>query len=246
MGPWRAAGRGGARARLRLRPPRRDQAHSRGRRSAADRRTHGARPQPGQLLCRDRTGRVPRRQRRAGDRLHQRPVDAGSPVLLPRHPAHPAGWPELRAAAGQPADRRSSPPPAGRLRPAPSRRLARFVSPELDRRRVPGTRLGRGWRLPPLPGARQRHDDPQAERQLQGSLQPGDAVLELDERLGAAAHRGRAPVRAREGRARIHPRTHDRAARARGPSVWRARSPKGSGSTRRRRRSRTTDGAPRH
>ena len=47
---------------------------------------HGAQPQPGQLLRRDRAGRLPPRQRRAGHRLHQRPAAAGrgcSPTSTP-------------------------------------------------------------------------------------------------------------------------------------------------------------------
>ena len=57
--------RRGGRARLRLRPARSDQAHAGGARAGAPRRQADAQPQPGQLLRRDRAGRLLRRQRRA-------------------------------------------------------------------------------------------------------------------------------------------------------------------------------------
>ena len=47
-------------------------------------------PQPGQLLRRDRAGRLPPRPRRAGHRLHQRPAAAGAAVLVHRHAARRA------------------------------------------------------------------------------------------------------------------------------------------------------------
>ena len=54
------------------------------------RRPADAEPQPGQLLRRDRAGRVPPRQRRARHRLHQRSAAAGAALLLPRHAADAA------------------------------------------------------------------------------------------------------------------------------------------------------------
>ena len=63
---------------------------------------------PDELLRRDRAGRLPRRQPRAGHRRHRRPAAAGAPVLLPRHPAHPARRPELQPAADQPPARARS------------------------------------------------------------------------------------------------------------------------------------------
>ena len=46
---------------------------------------HGAQPQPGQLLCRNRAGRVLRRARRAGHRLQQRPAARRAHPLLRGH-----------------------------------------------------------------------------------------------------------------------------------------------------------------
>jgi catalase len=94
------------------------------------------------------------------------------------------------------------PPPAGRVRPAPDRRVARLLPPELDRRRLPRPRLTRRGRLPALHRAGRGTQDPSAERELQGLLQPGDAVLELDERLGAGSHRGGVQLRAGKVRRR--------------------------------------------
>ena len=68
---------------------------------AAD-RAHDAQPQPDQLLRRGRAGRVPRRSPRPGHRRGRRPADAGPAVQLPRHAAHPARRPELRADPDQP------------------------------------------------------------------------------------------------------------------------------------------------
>ena len=61
------------------------------------------RPQPDELLRRDRAGRVLHGPRAPGHRLHRRPAAAGPHLLLPRHPAHPPGRPELRADPDQPA-----------------------------------------------------------------------------------------------------------------------------------------------
>ena len=68
-----------------------------------------ARPHGRQLLRRDRAGRVLHPERRARDRLHQRPAAAGPQLLLPRHPAQAA-----RAARTSPTSRstpRSAPSP---------------------------------------------------------------------------------------------------------------------------------------
>ena len=57
----------------------------------------------GQLLRRDRAGRVPSRPRRAGHRFHQRSAAAGPPVLLHRHAAPAARRAELPRAGDQSA-----------------------------------------------------------------------------------------------------------------------------------------------
>ncbi len=62
-----------------------------------------------------------------------------------------------------------------------------------------------------------RAQNPQVLGASQGLLQPGDAVLELDDRLGEdARHRG-VPVRAGEGRAHRAPRARREEPRARRP-----------------------------
>lgn len=48
---------------------------------------------------------LPPRPPRPRHRRHERPAASGPPVLLPRHPAHPARWPRLRPAADQPHPR---------------------------------------------------------------------------------------------------------------------------------------------
>ena len=52
-----------------------------------------------------------------------------------------------------------------------------------------------------------------ALREVLRSLQPGDAVLRQPVAAGAGPHRGGAALRARQGRAALHPRAHDRSAR---------------------------------
>ena len=70
------------------------------------RRHADARPQPRELLRRDRAGRVPPRPPRARHRLRRRPAAARPAVLLPRHAADPPRRPELLADPDQPAARR--------------------------------------------------------------------------------------------------------------------------------------------
>ena len=90
------------------RPARPDQAGARGaRRGAADRTAHAQR-EPDELLRRDRAGRVPRRPPGARHRRHRRPADAGAALLVRRHPADPAGRPELQPDPDQPARTRRS------------------------------------------------------------------------------------------------------------------------------------------
>ena len=65
-------------------------------------RPAGAQPQPGQLLRRDRAGRVPSGPCGAGHRLQQRPAAAGPAVLVHRHAALAPGRRQLPRAADQP------------------------------------------------------------------------------------------------------------------------------------------------
>ena len=74
--------------------------------AGAAHRQADAEPQPGQLLRRDRAGRVPPGPRRARHRLHQRSAAAGPAVLVHRHAAQPARRPELSRDSDQPSDRR--------------------------------------------------------------------------------------------------------------------------------------------
>ena len=77
------------------RPARPDQAGSRGALPGPGRRAPNPRPEPGQLLRRDRAGRVPPGPPGPRDRHHRRPAAARPDVLLPRHPAHAPRWAEL-------------------------------------------------------------------------------------------------------------------------------------------------------
>ncbi len=67
-------------------------------------RPDGARSLAGQLLRRDRAGRVLPGEHRAGHRLQQRSAAAGAAVLLPRHAAVAPGGPELPPDADQRAE----------------------------------------------------------------------------------------------------------------------------------------------
>ena len=89
------------------RPARPHQARPRGAGPGADHRAADPQPQPDQLLRRDRTGRLLHRARAPRDRLHRRPAPAGPELLLPRHPAHPAG--RARTSTSCPINRPHSP-----------------------------------------------------------------------------------------------------------------------------------------
>ncbi len=73
------------RAEVQLRLSRRDQDRAGRTRAGAARRAHGAEPQPGQLLRRDRAGRFLHRARGAGHRLHERPAAGRPHPLVSRH-----------------------------------------------------------------------------------------------------------------------------------------------------------------
>ena len=87
----------------RLRHPRSDQDHPRGDHPADADRPHGAEPEPGEFLRRDRAGGLPSRPYRARHRLHARSAAAGPAVLLHRHPADPPGRAQLPRDPHQPA-----------------------------------------------------------------------------------------------------------------------------------------------
>ena len=137
VGARRADRRGGARARLRLRPARSDEDHPGGARPGRADRPADAQPQPRQLLRRDRAGRVPSRARRAGHRLHQRPAAPGPPLLLHRHAAQAARRPELPRDPDQPPDRAGAQQPARRPHAPDDQPREGVLRAELDRRRLP-------------------------------------------------------------------------------------------------------------
>ncbi len=135
------------------RPARRHQDRARGAVPGPHRRHADARPQPGELLRRDRAGRVPPRPPRARHRLRRRPAAARPPVLVPRHAAHPPRRAELLADPDQPADRPGQRQQPRRLHAAGRPRGRRAVHAELARRRLP-VRAGRRRRLHPRRRAR--------------------------------------------------------------------------------------------
>ena len=186
------------RAQLRLRPARRHQDRARGAGPGAARRQADAQPQPGQLLRRDRAGRLPPRPRRAGHRLHERPAAAGPPLLLPRHAAQPPRQRQLRRDPDQPpASRRctttSATAHAPDGQPGPG-----GYQPELARRRLP-MRPAPTAAASSLPGARRGPQGARAQRELPRPLQPGHAVLEQPSRAEKERHRRGLPLRARQG-----------------------------------------------
>ena len=99
---------------VRLRRPRPHQDHPRGGGAGPPGGPAGPGPGGGQLLRRDRAGRVLHPEHRARHRLHQRPAAAGPELLLPRHPAQAAGQPQLHPPAHQRAEVPGRPLPAGR------------------------------------------------------------------------------------------------------------------------------------
>ena len=114
VGARAAAVRRRVRRPVRVRHPGPDQDHSRGRGPGPPGRPAGPGPDSGQLLRRDRAGRVLHPEHRARHRLHQRPAAAGPELLLPRHSGDAAGRPELHPPAGQRAQVPHRALPAGR------------------------------------------------------------------------------------------------------------------------------------
>ena len=114
MGVRRAAAEPGRGRRPAVRHPRRDQGDPGGAGPDPGHRPHGAEPQPGQLLRRDRAGGLPADQHAAGHRLLGRPAAAGPAVLLPGHPAVAAGHGQLPPDPDQPGQGLPVPEPAAR------------------------------------------------------------------------------------------------------------------------------------
>ena len=138
------------------RPARPHQDRAGGARAGAGHRHAGPERQPDQLLRRDRAGGLPHRAPGAGDRAHQRPAAGRPELLLPRHPADPARWPELHPDPDQPAARPGERQHPGRLPPARRPHRAGALHAEQRRRRRPvPLGLGRG-RLRERPAARGR------------------------------------------------------------------------------------------
>ena len=209
-------------------------------------------PQPGQLLRRDRAGRLPRRATSCpGIDFTNDPLLQGAALLLPRHAAHAAGRAELprdpdqpagRAGAQQPARRPHAPDASTRAGSATSRTRSAAAA----RSRPAPTHGG----FVQLPGARSTAQKIRAaQRELLRPLQPGDAVLQQpvrrrssstsSRRCGSSSARSSAPAdpRARGG---PDPREHRHGARhPRGPGRGRAARPRPSS------RPRPTRSAPR-
>ena len=156
--------------------------------------------QPDELLRRDRAGRLPCRQPRAGHRRHQRPAAPGAAVLLRRHPADPAGRTELRPDPDQPAARAGQRHAARRLPPGRGPRRRRAVQAELARRRVPVLRRWRSRRrLRRCAGPRRGvGEDARGTGVVRRPLQPGAPVLAEHDAAREGAHRRGVHLRARE------------------------------------------------
>ena len=154
-----AADRGAGRAVVPLRPAGRDQDLAGGAGAGAAGGPADPRPQPGQLLRRDGAGRLPPGQRRAGDRLLQRPAAPGAPLLLPGHPADPAGRAELPRAADQPLGGAGAQQPARRLHAPHGEHQPHQLPAQLPRRRLPLPGGGGPRRLRQRRRARRRAED---------------------------------------------------------------------------------------
>ena len=136
---------------------------------------------------------------RARHRGHRRPADAGPPVQLPRHAAHPPRRAELQPDPDQPAGRAGERQPPRRLHAAggattAARRTCRTASAAAARS-SPAPRTAATCTCPrPVDGA----EDPGAGPGRR--LRAGDDVLAQPDRGRAGPHRRRVHVRARQGR----------------------------------------------
>ena len=169
----------------------------------------GAQPQPGQLLRRDRAGRLLRRARRTRHRLLERSAARRPHPLLRRHPDLAARRPELPRDPDQRADRAGAQQPARRHASAGDPPRARALRAELARRRVsvpgrarPGSCRSRSRARPAthkVRGKAERFADHYTQARLFWNSQTPSR---------AAAHHQRVPLRAVEGadagRARAH------------------------------------------
>ena len=215
--------RRGLRREVRVRRPRRDQAHPRGAGAGPARRPDGPRPPRRQLLRRDRAGRLLHAERRAGDRLQRRPAPAGAELLLPRHPAQAARRPELHPHPDQRPEVPVRALPAGRphgdAQPqGPGQLRAELLEPTAGRASRPRRAI---QSYPePVEGAQ----GPRPLGDVRRPLQPGPAVLHQPDRDRADAHRQRPDVRAEQGRDPGDPRADGLAPaehrRAASPRRW--------------------------
>ena len=135
----RGTGRG-----IHFRRARRDEDRARGAGAGHAGRPAGAQPQSGQLLRRNRAGRVLRRARRPRDRLLERPAARRPHPFLRGHADLAARRPELSRDPDQRADRAGAQQPARRHAPAGDPSRPGVLRAQLARRRLslPGRRKG--------------------------------------------------------------------------------------------------------
>ena len=164
----RGTGRG-----FHLRRARRDEDRPGGAGAGVPGRQARPEPQPRQLLRRDRAGRVLRRARRAGHRLHQRSAARRPHPLLRRHPDLAARRRQLPRDPDQRADRAGAQQPARRHAPPGDQPRPRLLRAELARRRlsVPGRQDG--LRVVPGAASGRRSQGPRQAGPLRRSLHPG-------------------------------------------------------------------------
>ena len=154
-------------------------------------RPDGARPQPGQLLRRDRAGRLPSRPTSCRASTSQRSAAAGPAVLLPRHAA-------ARGSAARTSTSSRSTGRSARCTTSSATATCGWRSPKgrvalrAEQRSAAGRRRARtpsaASRRSPARDRRRRSVRERAET-LRRPLQPGAAVLSLDDRARAAPHR---------------------------------------------------------
>ena len=210
MGAGSATVRRRIRRPVRLRRPRRDEDHPGGGRAGPAGGPSRPGPGRGQLLRRDRTGRLRHLEHRARHRLHQRPAPAGPQLLLSGHTTQAPGQPELRPTAGQRTQVPGGPFPAGRPHDHgesdhPGQLRAQLVAGRCGR-----SAGGSRPRVRQLPGRGVRAQAPAAGRKLRRPLQPGPPGLRQPDRRGATPPHRRVRVRARQMRAPRHPRPDGR------------------------------------
>ena len=195
---------------LPVRYPGRDQAHSRGDRAASAAGQHGAQPQPGQLLCRNGTGRFPSRPRGSRHRLHATtrcckggssptPTRSCCALAAPTSTSSLINRPKCPMHNFQRDGVRRMEIPQGRVAYEPN-----SLAPD-------GPREDQDARLPFGHRARSGRTRAAAVGHVCRSLQPAPAVLALDVGARTASYRLSLHVRAQQGRHRGHPHAHARA-----------------------------------